>query len=87
MLKLALLLGIASSVQAQVRVASPDGREVVARLTSGGYRVYPVDGGAPRTTRSWAGATMAGRYGSNRTAKSPCVSSTWMSLPADDRCS
>jgi serine/threonine protein kinase len=31
---------------------SPDGREVVARLTSGGYRVYSVDGGAPRTIPS-----------------------------------
>ena len=27
---------------------SPDGRTVVAHLTSGGFQLYPVDGGAPR---------------------------------------
>ena len=27
---------------------SPDGREVVGRLTSQGFRIYPTDGGAPR---------------------------------------
>lgn len=31
---------------------SPDGREVVAHLTSGGYRVYPVDDGPARTIPS-----------------------------------
>ena len=27
---------------------SPDGREIVGRLTSQGFRIYPTDGGAPR---------------------------------------
>ncbi len=31
---------------------SPDGRSVVAHLVSGGYRIYPVDGGAPRAIPS-----------------------------------
>jgi Tol biopolymer transport system component len=31
---------------------SPDGREIIGRLTSHGYRVYPLDGGAPREVPS-----------------------------------
>ena len=31
---------------------SPDGREIVGRLTSHGFRVYPTDGGAPREVPS-----------------------------------
>jgi hypothetical protein len=33
---------------------SPDGRTVVAHLTSGGFQLYPVDGGAPRVIPSLA---------------------------------
>jgi len=42
MLKLALLLGIASSVQAQVRVASPDGRNQVTAQVREGRLYYSV---------------------------------------------
>jgi Tol biopolymer transport system component len=33
---------------------SPDDRAVLAHLVSGGYRIYPVEGGAPRTIASLA---------------------------------